>query len=139
MYPERRRLPLYLVISFGFLGAGVGALLTAFFPIGIGPERLFHTIACSTCGVMVGTIFGGILSLFIRRPETTDGAARTHTGGPQLVGEICVLCGKPIQSIVGAEFCSECRAPVHQKCIVPQVDVNSMQCPRCGASPRRWA
>jgi hypothetical protein len=37
----------------------------------------------------------------------------------QLVGLLCVLCGKPVGSIVEGRFCPGCGCPVHDQCILP--------------------
>ena len=52
----------------------------------------------------------------------------------QLVGQLCVICGKKIGSIVDGRFCSECGCPIHGKCAQPGATADeTVRCPVCGA------
>jgi hypothetical protein len=54
---------------------------------------------------------------------------------PQLVGSNCVLCGRPVGSVVEGAFCARCGCPVHFAC-VPDGDERSREgaCAGCGAA-----
>lgn len=60
---------------------------------------------------------------------------------PQLAGTNCVVCGKQIKSILGAEFCPSCGNPVHQACRQgyqpPETGAAQgvPRCPQCGGDP----
>jgi hypothetical protein len=48
----------------------------------------------------------------------------------QLVGSACALCGGRISSVLGAEWCEACGAPIHARCKRPGT---AGGCPACGA------
>jgi len=52
----------------------------------------------------------------------------------QLVGKLCVRCGKPINSIFDAVFCERCSCPVHHRCMTAGA-AGSSACILCGAEP----
>jgi hypothetical protein len=50
----------------------------------------------------------------------------------QLVGQKCVRCQKPIESIVEGAFCPGCARPVHGSCMCPGLGDLPERCERCG-------
>src|SRR5262245_60687236 len=51
---------------------------------------------------------------------------------PQLVGSVCVRCGKRVDSILEGKFCEVCGSPYHESCPQPEVDVaDPSRCPAC--------
>src|SRR6516164_5307480 len=56
----------------------------------------------------------------------------------QLVGLACVLCGKPVKSILEGGFCDSCGCPVHARCVESfRGEKAPGGCPDCGATPEQ--
>src|SRR5262249_47731648 len=54
---------------------------------------------------------------------------------PQLVGLLCIRCGKEIQSITEGVFCPDCGNPVHAQCYKAGAAAGEGRCPSCGGDP----
>jgi len=69
--------------------------------------------------------------------SSEDWATQMESDHRQLVGELCVKCGKPITGHTASQFCQVCHSPVHLVCMPSPRQADS--CPRCGASPSAQA
>jgi hypothetical protein len=138
---DRYQLPFVMAVLFGLL-ASLACAASAFLPENPGPN-INYLFACAYAviglpfGVAFGYVLGKIWLRFSKSPSL-NASVRIESEGPQLVDQICVICGKPIVSILEGEFCSDCRNPVHFKCADTQVQAIAESsaaatcCPRCG-------
>ena len=54
----------------------------------------------------------------------------------QLVGQRCVVCSKPISTILHGRFCQGCSRAVHNTCARPDnLAASRTHCPQCGGNP----
>jgi hypothetical protein len=55
--------------------------------------------------------------------------------GVQIVGEICLVCGQRVGSVLEGHFCSGCGYAVHSKCVLKQAASSGSACLICGGDP----
>jgi hypothetical protein len=121
-----------VVLGLGGAGSLMGAMLPILKATTYGTDSVMvASLLGLPGGFFVGALGGLLLSYMVRSssPETTE----RMSGGPQLVGQNCVFCRKPIGSIVEGEFCRGCGSPAHHRCIPEQIDEKDDRCRECGA------
>jgi hypothetical protein len=132
-----RNVSAFVILAFGFVGSGVGVFLVWFLSHAGWRDTLAFGLLAALGGFVGGAIAGATVSLLVGS-SNVDANVRTESGGPQLVGQLCVICNKTIGSITDGEFCGECRSAVHYKCAecrlqsVATLAVAETACPRCG-------
>ena len=131
-YENSANIGIVVVVGMGVV-CGLGGLLapvTGDLDFGTGSKFVDACIGWAG-GFFVGIILGLFIYWLVSSSPTDLENRISH--GPQLVGENCIFCGKRIGSIAEGEFCSQCRNPVHHRCVSVKGEGAENQCPRCGA------
>lgn len=124
----------FVILGLGGAGATVGAMLP------IAKATMFginDVVSAALLGLVAGFFVGascGLLLSWMVRASSTDLYNRVSRG-PQLVGQRCVFCRKPIGNIAEGKFCQDCHCPMHYRCAPILADIIGTQCPNCGADP----
>ena len=51
----------------------------------------------------------------------------------QLVGSVCVVCDRTVDSILEGDFCGTCKSAIHNQCVHKPTEAQEVRCSACGA------
>jgi hypothetical protein len=122
----------------GMMGGMIAVIAVATGPFGyfFRQDSVLLAVLAGLMGVPFGFFLGTIGGLlFLRAVRPSGGEDTTVSLGPQLVGQMCALCRKRIDSVAEGEFCTACGSPVHHGCVGAGTNQGEQTCSRCGGDP----